>query len=1164
MLNLLYLVFTPPESSLLYEGNYDPLLVCLSVFVAVVASYAALMVSHHAMTLRQEKVKRLWFVGGGLCLGMGIWAMHFVGMLAFSLPCSSNYDPVGTFLSMIPSILASALAIKIISQKEISNSQLAIGGLLLGVGIGAMHYAGMAAMHLNGFIRYNFNLFLLSLFVAVALATFALWIKFRLLSNQIRPNHSGTIISAIIIGFAASGMHYTAMASAYFIRDGDITIDSSGITPTYLALIVLAATLLIVVLTIVLTFIGKTNFVSFSRSYKLIGFLVFGWGVLAWLSADYYYGHLAVETYQRELRLANQQATDVAGNIDKNIELLKGISVVVSRDEDVHRVLRRFGTNATPSRLALEVRKNKWTHDAELSALNQSLQISAENLGADLIYVINAAGDCVASSNAENWGTTVGTNYAERIYFAQIRSGHPGHQYAMGHTTSSPGLYYVYPVIEKGRFLGGAVVKRDISKLVYWTNQANAFISDSNGVIVLASSKRLQFHSLPNSPIANLPADKILDQYSRTAFEPLQLTPWSDSRFSDAVRIADDELPTVLASKSFPEDSITVHVPRQLEQFEHLKIERVMLFLLLATTGSLLIITASATMLFLRESQKADADLRVAATAFESQEGMLITDANQVILRVNQAVSTITGYAVEELLGKHPNIFQSGRHDVNFYSAMWESIKNTGVWEGELWNRRKNGEVYPEYMTITAVKNQEGIVVNYVSTFSDKTTSKAAAEEIKNLAFFDPLTQLPNRRLMIDRLQQALASNIRTNREGALLFIDLDNFKVLNDTLGHDVGDMLLKQVALRLKSCVREGDTVARFGGDEFVVMLEDLSEQTLEAAEQTEAVGQKILATLNETYQLERAEHHSTPSIGATLFGGQKHSIDELLKQADIAMYQAKKAGRNTMCFFDPQMQSIINAHAAMEGELRLALEKKQFHLYYQIQVDSFRRPIGAEALIRWIHPERGAVSPAQFIPLAEETGLIVPIGQWVLETACAQLAAWQHDEATRGLVLAVNVSAKQFRQPDFVKQVREAVQHYSIRPSLLKLELTESMLLENIEGIIATMNGLKEIDVRISLDDFGTGYSSLQYLKRLPISQLKIDQSFVRDIAVDSSDKAIVSTIIAMSKSLNLDVIAEGVETEEQWQFLINAGCELHQGYLFGKPLPIEGFAESLRGS
>ena len=440
--------------------------------------------------------------------------------------------------------------------------------------------------------------------------------------------------------------------------------------------------------------------------------------------------------------------------------------------------------------------------------------------------------------------------------------------------------------------------------------------------------------------------------------------------------------------------------------------------------------------------------------------------------------------------------------------------------------------------------------------------SLQAKDEIKHLAFYDPLTGLPNRRLLLDRLHQAFAFSARSGRECALLYIDLDNFKDINDTLGHDIGDLLLQQTAQRLESCMREGDTVARLGGDEFVVMLEDLSKQPIEAATQTEAVGEKILATLNQPYQLATHECHSTPSIGATLFSDHHQSAEELLKRADIAMYQAKKAGRNTLRFFNPKMQDVINARITLGSELRAALENRQFHLYYQIQVDSSHRPLGAEALIRWLHPERGMVSPAQFIPLAEETGLILPIGQWVLETACIQLKAWEQDALTRDLVLAVNVSAKQFRQVNFIAQVQSLVQRHAINPMRLKLELTESMLLDSIEDIITKMNVLKEIGIRFSLDDFGTGYSSLQYLKRLPLDQLKIDQSFVRNLAADSSDRAIVRTIIAMAQSLNLDAIAEGVETEEQQQLLMDNGCTHYQGYLFGKPVPIEQFEALLR--
>jgi diguanylate cyclase (GGDEF)-like protein/PAS domain S-box-containing protein len=555
-------------------------------------------------------------------------------------------------------------------------------------------------------------------------------------------------------------------------------------------------------------------------------------------------------------------------------------------------------------------------------------------------------------------------------------------------------------------------------------------------------------------------------------------------------------------------------------------------------------------------------NLLIAATAFESQESLMITDASGVIIRVNNAFTESTGYAPEEVMGKTPQLLKSGRHSEEFYRDMWKTLLGTGKWQGEVWDRRKNGQVYPKWLAITAVKNGEGKVTHYVGSHIDITARKAAEEEIQYLAFYDPLTRLPNRRLLLDRLNQALVSSARSGRSGALLFIDLDNFKNLNDTLGHDIGDLLLQQVTLRLESCIRSGDTVARLGGDEFVVMLLNMSSEPLEAAAQSEAICEKILAALGRTYQLGAHTYHCTASVGVTLFGNEMHTTDELMKQADIAMYQSKKAGRNTLRFFDRKMQESIASRVSLENELHNALEFRQFHLYYQIQVDSTDRQLGAEALIRWIHPQRGLVSPAQFIPLAEESGLILPVGQWVLDTACARIKEWEQDARMRDLVIAVNVSAKQFRQHNFIEQVQVVVQRHGINPSRLKLELTEGMLLENIEETITTMNALNELGVKFSLDDFGTGYSSLQYLKRLPLDQIKIDQSFVRDITSDPNDAAIVQTIIAMAEVLGLEVVAEGVETDEQREFLELRGCTHFQGYLFGKPVPIEQFEAMIK--
>ncbi len=450
-----------------------------------------------------------------------------------------------------------------------------------------------------------------------------------------------------------------------------------------------------------------------------------------------------------------------------------------------------------------------------------------------------------------------------------------------------------------------------------------------------------------------------------------------------------------------------------------------------------------------------------------------------------------------------------------------------------------------------------GRLVRMHGTIQDITASKMAEEEISNLAFYDTLTMLPNRRLMMDRLRLALSISARSNYYGAVLFLDMDRFKTLNDTLGHDYGDMLLIETAARIQSCVREMDTVARLGGDEFLILLEEVDEEAEAASQKVAHIADKIRVALSVPYQLNGKEQHSSTSIGVSLYRGNEESVDSLLKHADMAMYQAKDSGRNAVRFFDPAMQLAVETRSALEADLRRAVPDQQLLLYYQMQVDNEHRPIGAEALVRWIHPTLGMVSPASFIPIAEESSLILDVGCWVLNTACQQLGVWANSKQTGKLTIAVNVSAKQFNQPDFVNTVDKLLHTYQFEASRLKLELTESVVMNDVADVVTKMHALKALGVGLSMDDFGTGYSSLSYLKQLPLDQIKIDQSFVRDIATDLNDAMMVQAIIDMAKNFRLNVIAEGVETEAQLAYLKQHGCMAYQGYFFSKPVPIKQF-------
>jgi diguanylate cyclase (GGDEF)-like protein/PAS domain S-box-containing protein len=540
----------------------------------------------------------------------------------------------------------------------------------------------------------------------------------------------------------------------------------------------------------------------------------------------------------------------------------------------------------------------------------------------------------------------------------------------------------------------------------------------------------------------------------------------------------------------------------------------------------------------------------------KAHDAISVTGIDSRITYWNRAAQRLFGWTAQEAIGKtKAELFIVCPEEAH---EGYKAVLEHGDWTGEITKHRKGGDSVTVESHLTLVREDDGRPQSVLEIETDITQRKEAEQEILSLAFFDPLTRLPNRRLLLDRLRHALATCKRTGHTGALLFLDLDNFKSLNDTLGHDKGDLLLQQVAQRLEGRVpRASDTVARHGGDEFVIVLEDLSPHQKEAAAQAELVAEKILDVFHEPFKLNDHEHHTTPSIGVALFDKHISNVDELLKRADLAMYQAKAAGRNTIRFFDVEMQTVVNARVELEADLRHGLQVQEFILHYQRQTDSDGNTIGAEALVRWQHPRRRAVSPALFIPLAEETGLILPLGQWVLETACKQLVTWSEKRETSHLTVAVNVSARQFHQPDFAQQVLEVIARTGANPQMLKLELTESLLVANVQNTIDNMNALKAKGIGFALDDFGTGYSSLSYLKRLPLDQLKIDKSFVRDVLTDPNDAAIARTILGLGHTLGLDVIAEGVETQNQRDFLALHGCRTYQGYLFGRPVSAEQF-------
>jgi PAS domain S-box-containing protein len=729
---LLSLVSVAPDSSLLYTGHYDPILVAFSVAIAIFASYTALLVAEHITRTERPRPRRFWTGIGGVAMATGIWAMHFVGMLAFNLPCRTAYDPLITALSMVPALLACTLALSLIARTSISRTRLLVGGLLLGAGIGAMHYTGMAALRLDGLIRYDVGLFLLSILVAVVLAVLALWIKFQM--RRWHMQRRGDLVAAVVMGLAVSGMHYTGMAAAYFIREGDLAIPDSQITPTLLATAVLAVTGVIIVATIAAVFASRSSMTLRARAFKVPALLLLAWAAASWLISGQYYETQSDQLYEREYLAARGDLNHTAANIRDNIELLRGIPQSLVSVPDVRAALARHGPAAGLAALAVPARKQRLLADPALMSLNALLAVFTRNQKADALFVINQDGDCIAASNHDQAESFVGINYADRLYFRQARQGQAGRQYAVGRMTGIPGLFYSYPAYQDGRFLGAVVVKRNISGFVHWIDQARAFLADANGIVILAHDRSLTLRALPESRIDRLPEAERLRQYRQTTFTSLTLRPWGSARYHALQRLDNGAVPILLLSTAIPEDDLTLHLPRPLGELNRIEYERNWLFLLLVIVGGLLIFFAAAISL-LRSHEE-----RLTLLLASMGEGIYGIDLAGVCTFINPAALKMLGYAnAEEVIGRNIHALIHHSHadgtpyparDCPIYRA-YSAGEPCHVDSEVLW--RADGRAFPvEYRSHT--QRKDGTVIGAVVTFTDIGERKKVEEQLLKLS----------------------------------------------------------------------------------------------------------------------------------------------------------------------------------------------------------------------------------------------------------------------------------------------------------------------------------------------------------------------------------------------------------------------------------------------
>jgi len=1116
-------------------GSYNSWLVALSVVIACFASYIALSLAQHDGALSGLN-RRLQLSGAALALGSGIWAMHFCGILAWHLPIQLRYSVPITMASWGVAVLASAFSLSVASSRSYNdetqnNIGLLLCGLVMGAGIALTHYSGMAAIMVTPAIRYDTPQVLLSLLIAVAGSCIACWYFFHLHQRQ---SSARKCFAALLLGAAISGMHYTGMVAAQLPLNAMSLSTSLSVSSATMVPLLGASGLLLLALALGSIF-SNTRFSAWQLMLLLGGaewVNMITLNHIGWISHHYTLSSF-LDTAMLVLFMTpvfwrlQQDSRELVREKERSQIILTSIgdAVIVVNNKDEIEFLNPLAEEMVGWRLS-----------------------EAKGLPlANVFHLINSnTGEPVEDPTPR----VLRDGFVADVTRGTLLVRKDGREYAIEDSAA--------PILNEHREVSGVVmVFRDIGNLLLQEEKLRA------------SDERWQFALEGNNDAVwdwNIQTGRMFfsPAYHRMyGFEQGELV---GNRLESIEKLHPDDVHHALGTvNNYLEGKAPVYATEYRMRCKDGSWKWVLSrgkLIERDKQGNPLRMIGTHTDISVYKAQQSE--LRLADAVFEQNaESIMITNAaDNTITRVNPAFTRITGYSAEEAIGKNPRFLHSDRHDEEFFHAMRGTLRKHGQWRGEIWNKRKNGEIYPEELTISAVKNPQGEVQYYVGISTDISKDKEAESRIHDLAYYDTLTGLPNRLLLDDRLKVALANAARNDMHVALLFLDLDHFKEVNDTLGHTAGDQLLVNTAERILACVREGDTVARQGGDEFVLLLPDL-DNTGDAIYAASTVAEKIRDVLNQPFNLNGFEASVTPSMGIAIFPSDAENMENLIRNADTAMYHAKNSGRNNFQFYASDMSSGALSRLSVDNALRHAIERDELSLYYQPQVDKNGRLLSVEALLRWDNPTLGSVSPMEFIPLAEENGQILPIGQWVLETACAQKKAWRLAGLGPTILrIAVNISQRQFAQNGFVENLMQTLDKYDVSSSEIELEMTEGILMHNTSDTLKKLDELKVLGFKISVDDFGTGYSSLAYIKHFPIDVLKIDQSFVRDIGSDSDDMAISRAIISMAKNLNLTVIAEGVETIEQLDFLHKNGCDAYQGFHFNPALPADAITTLLK--